>query len=150
MVVLGASAKTIEMGIHHYGVNILVNPNWTEGMASSINWGLNSFKDKTGIDNVVIMLCDQPLVSSFIIDKFIDKHQETNKKIIACEYNKTIGVPALFDRSVFPELMLLKGQEGAKKILAKYPDDVATIPFETGSVDIDTISDYQALLNRFK
>jgi molybdenum cofactor cytidylyltransferase len=92
------------------------------------------------------MLCDQPFVTARILDSILYKQQETNKKIVACTYKDTIGVPVLFSRSLFDELALLQGQEGAKKVLNGHPDDIATIPFEKGGVDIDTIADYEELL----
>ncbi len=98
------------------------------------------------VDSVVIMLCDQPFVTRAIIDNLLYKRQETGKQIIASTYNDVMGVPALFSRSFFNELLLLQGQEGAKKILNNHPDDIATIPFEKGSVDIDTLADYEDLI----
>jgi len=71
---------------------------------------------------------------------------ETAKPIIACSYNNTIGVPVLFNKSLFAELLLLKGHDGAKKILQTHPHDVATISFELGGIDIDTKEDYEQLL----
>lgn len=92
------------------------------------------------------MLCDQPFVTRAIIDNLLYKQQETGKKIIASSYNEVLAVPALFDRSLINELLLLKGQEGAKKILNNHPNDIAILPFEKGSIDIDTLADYENLL----
>jgi molybdenum cofactor cytidylyltransferase len=51
----------------------------------------------------------------------------------------------LFDEFYFDELRLLKGQEGAKKLLLKYPDASTIIPFPLGSIDIDTTDDFEKL-----
>jgi len=146
-VVLGASFGAIESGIKHFNINIIHNTNWAEGMASSIRLAITNLIELDGIDNVVIMLCDQPYVTRATIDSLIYKQQETGKKIIACKYNGIIGVPVLFNRSLFKELLLLQGQEGAKTILNNHHGDIVTIPFEKGSIDIDTLTDYEDLIN---
>lgn len=145
-VVLGANANAIQAGIKQYPVSIVNNPDWKEGMASSIRIALKTLRSNTEMDSVVIMLCDQPFVTRAIIDKLLYKQQETGRKIIASTYNGVNGVPALFSRSLFDELLSLQGQEGAKKLLHSYPDEVAAIAFEKGSIDIDTIADYENLI----
>jgi len=45
-------------------------------------------------------------------------------------------------------LMNLQGEEGAKKILKANKDDVVTINFPRGSIDIDTQKDYDDLLEK--
>jgi molybdenum cofactor cytidylyltransferase len=145
-VVLGANADKIEPGIKNYAINIIHNPDWEAGMGSSIALAINEIQKDEAVNQVVIMLCDQPFVTSRLIDSLLYKQQETNKKIIACTYKETIGVPVLFNRALFDELILLKGQEGAKRVLNAHPDDIATILFEKGGVDIDTVGDYEELL----
>lgn len=145
-VVLGANTDKIEPGLQDYPINIIHNPGWETGMGSSIALAIKTIQDNTSISQAVIMLCDQPFVTSRLIDSLLYKQQETNKKIIACSYKDTMGVPVLLNRSLFDELILLQGQEGAKKILNAHPDDLATIPFEKGGVDIDTVADYEELL----
>ena len=58
-----------------------------------------------------------------------------------------MGVPVLFGRTFFAELLMLQGQEGAKKILKNHPDDIVLIPFEQGNIDIDSPEDYERLRN---
>jgi molybdenum cofactor cytidylyltransferase len=145
-VVLGANADKIEPGIKSYAIDIIHNPDWEAGMGSSIALAIKATQENEAVNQVVIMLCDQPFVTSRLIDSLLYKQQETNKKIIACTYKDTIGVPVLFNRALFQELTLLQGQEGAKKILNTHSDDIATIPFGKGGVDIDTVADYEELL----
>lgn len=145
-VVLGANAEKIEPGIKDYPVNILHNPHWEAGMGSSIALAIKEIQKNKAINQAAIMLCDQPFVTGRLIDSLLYKQQETGKKIIACSYQETVGVPVLFNRALFNELSLLQGQEGAKKILNAHPDEIATIPFEKGGIDIDTVADYEELL----
>lgn len=125
----------------------LYNKEWKEGMASSIRTAILEINNDLSLDQVVIMLCDQPFVDATLLNSLISKQTETGKAIVACTYNGTTGVPALFHRTLFPELLLLQGQEGAKKILKDHADDIAIIPFERGGIDIDTPADYEQLHN---
>jgi len=66
---------------------------------------------------------------------------------VTCNYGEAVGPPALFHRSLFNELMQLKGDAGARKIIEQHKDEVATVPFAKGNIDIDTEEDYEALKN---
>ncbi|MES2377147.1 MAG: nucleotidyltransferase family protein [Bacteroidota bacterium] len=145
-VVLGANADKIEPGLQDYPINIIHNSDWETGMASSIALAIKETQQDISVKQAVIMLCDQPFVTGRLIDSLLYKQQETGKKIIACTYNDTTGVPVLFNRALFEELTTLQGQEGAKKVLNAHPGDMATIPFDKGGVDIDTVADYEELL----
>ena len=144
IVVLGANADVIKPTIENLPVSILQNEEWREGMASSIRLGITELKKiEPKATSVVLMLCDQPFVNAESINKLVQS--QSKKGIVACAYNDTIGVPVLFDKFYFDELLKLKGQEGAKALLTKYPDDIAKIDFPLGSVDIDTIADYERI-----
>ena len=146
VVVLGANAEAIEPGIKHFNITIIQNDSWAAGMASSISAAITSIEKNEAIDSAVIMLCDQPFVSRSLIGSMILKQQQTGSKIVACTYKDTVGVPVLFHRSLFAELLLLQGQEGAKKILQAHASEVVAIPFEKGGIDIDTLADYEELI----
>src|SRR5690554_6549629 len=115
-------------------------------MASSIKVGVQELMKGNIPDQVIITVCDQPYVDHKLIDDLISRQQATGRLIVACSYQQTLGVPALFDRSLFPELMALTGQQGAKKIIHQNIEKVAPLPFPLGHIDIDTPGDYEALL----
>ena len=146
IVVLGANAKQVSDGIEKSGIYVLINTEWEEGMASSVRNGLNELLfTNSSTDAVILMVCDQPYVSSELIDEIIDIYRRTGKKIITCDYGETTGPPTLFHHSFFNELMQLKGDTGARKIIQHHPNEVATIPFPEGKVDVDTKEDYDAI-----
>jgi molybdenum cofactor cytidylyltransferase len=94
--------------------------------------------------SVILMLCDQPFADVSIINQLI-KAASTGKIIAASAYNGTLGPPALFNKIHFNELLTLQGNEGAKKLLIKYEQDVCKVPFPLGMIDIDTIGDFERL-----
>jgi len=150
IVILGANAEVVQSTIQDQPIPVIYNPDWTEGMASSICLGIRELKKELpNIKSAILMLCDQPFADAVIINQLIQKKLVTDKTIIASAYDGTIGSPALFDQSHFDELSQLTGSNGAKKLLAKYADEVATIPFLLGSIDIDTVGDYERLEEGF-
>lgn len=146
IVVLGANADIIDNSNKHDSVKFINNADWQEGMASSIRLAVKEIQDDSRINNVVMLLCDQPFVTPALINDMVQKQQETNKPVVACTYKNTIGVPVLFNRALFAELLLLQGQEGAKKIISNYKANTIKIAFEDAGIDIDTMEDYEQLL----
>lgn len=145
-VVLGANSDNILMKIDRSGINILVNKEWEEGMASSVRNGLNELLFiSPSTDAVIIMVCDQPHVSPALINDLINKQKQTGKSIVTCDYGEVIGPPVLFHRSLFNELMQLTGDAGARKIIQKHNEEVTTVLFTKGKIDIDSIEDYNTL-----
>lgn len=146
-VVLGASAESIQSQLPKLDVKIVLNAHWQEGMASSIRIGLNTAKAQNpALDGVMIVVCDQPYITENTITALLQFQEEKDTPIASAYYNDVMGTPALFHQSIFNEILALKGDIGAKKIIQSRPEEVAKLHFEKGLLDIDTKEDYQALL----
>ena len=149
--VLGANLDTLKQSIEPTNTNIVINQEWSEGMASSIRCGIEELlKIAPSIAGVIIMVCDQPYVTAKLLTDLVEKHEDSSKPIIASRYNNNIGTPALFDKTIFALLLSLKGDSGAKKIMKSNPDWVETVNFPFGEIDIDTSLDYELLMKDFK
>jgi len=146
VLVLGANKEVIIPQIANETVSVVYNANWEQGMSTSIHTGITELKKTEDINSVLIMLCDQPFVDVGLIKNILQKHTESRKGIVACAYNDTLGVPVLFDKKYFDDLLALKGHEGARKLLTAYAADIAVVDFVKGAVDIDTIGDYEGLV----
>ena len=151
-VVLGANYLRVLKQIENLPVFIDVNPEWERGMASSLSYGLSRIKrvyDK--LDAVIIMVCDQPHVTAQTINDLVFKYVQSSALIVASAYGGVNGVPVLFDKKLFPRLLQLTGDEGARKLIKQIdPSAVKSVPFERGNVDIDTYEDYFLALKKFK
>jgi len=145
LIVLGANAEAIKTDIADQPVQIIDNIYWETGMSSSIKAGINILANYPGIDDALLMLCDQPFVNVALLKQLISHRPQTGGYIIACQYGDTLGVPALFSKYYFDELLALDGQDGAKKVLMKHKQNAIAIPFEQGSIDIDTPADFNNL-----
>lgn len=145
-VVTGANAERITTELDLSSVQICHNPDWQKGMSSSIRSGLQALLHRQpAVSGCIISVCDQPLISTAIFEALISIHRTASSRIVASEYRGTTGVPALFGKEFFPELMQLSGQEGAKKLLKIHHQHVVSVPFSGGEIDIDTPADYHKL-----
>ncbi len=144
-VVLGSQADRIRLEIDDLPLQIVDNERWVEGMGISIQAGLTFALNHT-LDAVVIMLCDQPYVTSHLLNQLVESYQVTRRSIVASAYANALGVPALFSQKLFPQLLTLEANAGAKYLLERYRDQVYRLPFAEGAVDVDTPADYEQLL----
>lgn len=151
VVVLGANEKLIKNSLNIPQLIIVTNENWREGIASSIVKGITFIKEKyPEVDGIIIAVGDQPHISVDQFYQLLEAQNTTSLSIAACSYAGVIGTPALFHQSIFPELMNLKGDVGAKKIIENRIKEVVTINFDQGIIDIDTEKEYQDLLKKQK
>jgi molybdenum cofactor cytidylyltransferase len=96
----------------------------------------------------VLLACDQPKLDASIVRALIRTHEETGRPIVGSRYAETLGIPTLFSRDCFEELLRLPDDRGAKGLIAMDPNRVAQIEFGNGEVDIDTPKDLQTWLSR--
>ena len=123
------------------------NDAWADGMGGSIATGLAELEaasEGPKVDAVVVMLCDQPLITEEVIGQLIVQFQATHQPVVASAYAGTQGVPALFSREIFPELLALRGASGARELLQQY-NHLPTVDFPGGATDVDTEAQYAAL-----
>jgi molybdenum cofactor cytidylyltransferase len=145
LIVLGGNAELILPIIERFENTIptVFNPNWQEGMGTSIRLGVEKLEEKS--DFILILLSDQPFISKVLLQNMLQTYANSQNPIIACVYNNTLGVPMLFDKSVFSELLKLSGDKGAKSFLHLYENKITTIEFPEGIIDIDTFEDVEKL-----
>ncbi len=147
VVVLGWNPDVIKTGFDADKVPFVINTNWQEGMASSMQEGLRFLIERDDPDQVILMLVDQPFVDATLLNQLIKEKEKSGKGIVACSYSGALGVPAIFDKTYFDEMLRLKGTEGAKKVILENPHDTFLIDFPFGLMDLDTEEDLVRLKN---
>ena len=143
VIVVGFEAEAMRNKLNGLVVSIVENPEWKSGMASSIRCGLLSLR--SDIKCVVIALCDQPHVTPELFRKLAVRHFETGAEIVASSYDGILGAPCAFGEPMYPSLLALAGDAGARELIRKSPTPVECVASEGGRVDVDTIEDVQAL-----
>jgi molybdenum cofactor cytidylyltransferase len=146
VVVVGGYEEQVRKELADTRTDIIFNPDWPTGMASSIRTGLVHAMKDPGLEAAMIVLCDQPFVTSPLMTEMFSLQLQSGKPIIACNYaDGTMGTPVLYHRTIFSELLHLTGHEGARKIVRSRPERVVTVDFPLGAIDVDTMEDYKNL-----
>jgi len=135
-VVLGSNEEQHRNAIERLPVSIVVNDEWQKGMGSSLKRGLRQVSDS---DAVLIMVCDMPFVTSDHLNNMIQHYETTKQPIVASKYLDAIGVPALFSKEMFGELLGIGDAEGARSVIANHRSQI--IDLDSG-IDLDTPEDY--------
>ncbi|WP_253734439.1 NTP transferase domain-containing protein [Methylomonas sp. ZR1] len=143
LVVLGANAEAIKAAVDLSGSKVVLNPSWADGMAGSIRAGIQAVPDSASA--VLLMLCDQPLISAAHLQSLLSAWQNAPERIVVSQYAESFGVPAVFPAAYFPQLASLTGDRGAKPLLLRFEDTLVKVPLREAELDVDTSSDYQRL-----
>ena len=148
ILVLGASAETIQQQISLRGfknLKMVLNPDYHRGMSTSLRAGLSS-TDPT-MDAALIVLADQPFIKPETLNQIIDNYRNSEARIVIPTHNGNRGNPVLLDRSIFPEVMALKGDIGFRAIFGQHPEEIAKVEVADPGIllDIDNKEDYERL-----
>jgi len=145
VVVVGAGAEEIEGSLRGLNVAMVSNPRWAEGLGTSIAAGVAEVERDAAVKGAIIMLADQPFIESGILKRLDEEQRREGTSAAACRYAGVAGVPALFQRALFPRLKGLPPDAGAKHLLSDPALRPAIIDFAGGAEDIDTPEDYRRL-----
>jgi len=118
---------------------LVVNPRFAEGIASSIDCGVRSVAEVA--DAVLLLLADQPLITSSHLQSLLDTWQASRESIVASAYAGISGPPVIFPRRDFSDLMRLSGDIGARSIIDANEERVKSVRFDPAALDIDRQSD---------
>jgi xanthine dehydrogenase accessory factor len=139
VVILGARADEIRQKIHFDKERVIINPDYASGMSTSIQAGLRAVK----ADAAMIVLADQPFVTSRTLDMLIDEYRRTKPSVVIPTFNGFRGNPVIVDKSLFPEMMNIRGDIGCRAIFGDHAESIVKVPVDDRGViiDIDTPAD---------
>ncbi len=120
-----------------------INEHYVSGMGSSIATAIRACRARANA--VLLMLCDQPLITVQHLRSLIDKWSGDENEIVATAFAETIGPPVLFSKGTFADLIALRGDQGANALLHDSRFNLESVPFADAAVDIDTVKDLDAL-----
>lgn len=137
-----------------WGAEIVLNPNFRQGISTSIKEALLRI-DSQEVEGFFLILGDQPLINSTIINKLIKSFSPGKGEIVVPYYQDIRGNPALFDICWKDELMAVTGDVGGRVLIKAHPEKVKRINISDKAIlfDIDKEKDYlkaQTYLNLLK
>ncbi len=144
-VVLGANFSVINDEISKFPVTVIYNENWKLGLGKSIACATDHILNLgSEIDAVLICLADQPFIDTDFLNILIQNFTPKTNQIIATSYaNGASGVPVIFDKKYFSELLKLEDDKGAKMLLKKYASLVKIFKPKLENIDLDHKEDYE-------
>jgi molybdenum cofactor cytidylyltransferase len=142
-VVLGAHAGELAPLLRHSPAAVAINRDWTEGIASSIREGVAHAAATA--DGVLIALADQAAVTTEDLRRLSGLWRRDPTSIAAAQYAGAVGVPAIFPRWCFRELLELRGDRGAQMLLQRHVDKLVRLPMPSAELDIDRPEDLLSL-----
>ena len=83
-----------------------------------------------------------------VVDRLLAALDATGRSIVAARYADTVGVPAYFAAAAFAQLLALEPDQGCKRIILAAGDQAAHVDCPEAETDVDTLQDYQSLLER--
>ena len=148
IVVAGARAGELREACEPYGARVVENPQWEEGMSTSVKLGITSCRPESRA--AVVALADQPLVGAAAVERLMDAFEGGAEAAVAT-YGGEQRNPALFSRTLWPLLMEeMSGDGGARLVLRRRPELVAEVPCDevADPSDVDTVEDLRRLEDR--
>lgn len=121
----------------------VINENHAAGIGTSLALAVQSIRHVAAA--VVVLLADQPLVTTQHVAALIERWSGDEREIVASAYANGCGVPALLASACFEKLCALDGDQGARKILDDPEFVLRQLEFEGASMDIDTPADLARL-----
>ncbi len=146
VVVLGSSAEEILALTKLDEAVVVINPEWEEGIASSIRVGIDVLARDRRFDRVFIGMGDQPRVPPDVPTALMAAMEEGGRPAVVPVYRYQRGNPALIERLLWPRLMGLQGDAGAGRMLEAHSEWVEEVRFDHAMpIDVDAAEDLSRL-----
>lgn len=128
---------------------VIENLEWEEGIASSLRVALDALTRLSKCDQALVVIGDQPGVPMEVVEQLFASHGKEGRPVTLPKYRYTWGNPVIVERSLWPRLMSLEGDEGAKRLWQAHPEWINEVWFsDTGPRDVDTEADVAELKPR--
>jgi molybdenum cofactor cytidylyltransferase len=144
IVVCGAQIDQIQQALNGLPVTVIYNPDWQLGQGTSVRVGTGAVPAQNG--GILFLLADQPQIPVTLLRKLVAEHAQALHPITAPLVDGQRANPVLFDQVTFSDLQNLSGEKGGRKLFSKYPVHWLTWHDPAPLLDVDTLADYQRLL----
>lgn len=145
VVVVGAGSAAVAQALAGLPVTIVVNETWANGLSTSMRVGIRTLRPE--IQAALIVLADQPALTADLLKTLVVRYHATGAPIVAPFFQGRRGNPVLFDRTLFPELLAIEGDQGGRALIGRYGQQMERVDVNDAAVtmDIDTRQDYESV-----
>lgn len=145
-VVVGAALEEILARIDFEGWTVVENPEWNDGLASSLRVGIDAILRLTRAEAIAIFLGDQPEVDAGVVNALVAARHKSKRHVLIPKYRYEWGNPVIVAKPLWPRLMSLEGDNGAMQLFKAHPEWVEEVWFERRLPrDVDTERDIEDL-----
>ncbi|MBA3944350.1 MAG: nucleotidyltransferase family protein [Herpetosiphonaceae bacterium] len=147
IVVTGHVGEAVAAALGGLPLVIAHNPDFEQGQSTSLIAGIRALG--SDVDAVAVLLVDQPLVTPELLLCLVSEQAQWPEQIIAPSFCGQRGNPVIFPRGIWPELLTVTGDRGARAVIQRSPERLQLVPVDTSAVidDVDTPAEYAALQN---
>ena len=136
IVVTGHEPERLKEALSGRDVEFVHNPDYTEGIGSSVRAGVAALGDD--VDGALVALADMPWVSAEVINRLIDAFtSDSEPSIFIPRFGGQRGNPVLWGAQHFPELLALAGDVGGKALFQRHASAICYVDVESASVNLD-------------
>jgi molybdenum cofactor cytidylyltransferase len=142
LVVTGHRERDVRASLGELPVTCVPNANYAAGLSTSLRAGVTALDED--VDGVLVCLGDMPYVRAGDLDALIVAFESSDgDAVVVPMHGERRGNPVLWPRSLFPALLALTGDEGARSLLAAHPARILPVVVDAPGVlvDIDTPED---------
>lgn len=150
VLVLGYRAEEIAAVVDLTGIEMVVNARHLEGMSTSLQCAIAALG--SDVDAVIVLTGDQPLVDAALLRSLLEAAASSELSIVATDHGAFQGVPMLLKRQIWPRVAEISGDQGARALLRRYPEEVLLVASHNAdsALDVDSEEEYQAVLARMR
>jgi CTP:molybdopterin cytidylyltransferase MocA len=141
-VVLGAHAREVAPALRLSSASVVLNRAWAEGLASTIRAAVRSTPPRC--EGLLLLLADQAAVSGEDLRRLFAVWRRHPVLIAAALHGGAAGLPAIFPRWAFTDLLDLRGDRDAGQVLRRNVDRVVRVPMPNAGLALDTPEDLLA------
>jgi molybdenum cofactor cytidylyltransferase len=136
IVITGHQPERIKEALSGRDVEFVHNPDYAEGIGSSVRMGITALDDDA--DGALVALGDMPWVNTEVINRLVDAFTTGGElSIFIPMFGRKRGNPVLWGSQHFPELLALAGDVGGKALFHRHAEAICYVDVESASVNID-------------
>jgi molybdenum cofactor cytidylyltransferase len=141
VVVLGHEAERSREQLQGLPADIIVAPDYREGMNASLAAGLRALP--SAVCGAVVVLADMPLVTRDMIASLVERYRQSGARLVVSEYDGRPAPPVLYERSLFPELLAEPGDGIGRAVVERHRAEAVVVAWSGSALqDLDLPDDY--------
>ncbi len=146
LAVTGHAGDQVASALADLPLRIVHNPEYETGLSTSLHAGIRALGERSSA--VLIMLADQPLLTPTIIDRLLEAYWTSRAPVVVAVAGPRRGNPVLFERGLYPELLRIQGDQGARRVIEAHRSELQSVEVdERIFYDVDTPAAYSRLIH---